>query len=202
MICGKNWQHIPTLRMKRKKLEYFLHARGHACMFLQKYHCEMNPIERCWAQAKRYTRAYCNYNITGLRQSIYPALDSVSITNYFRRAKNYMYGYLLGHQAGLTLEKLVANYSKEFKSHRRISEVVTIKKILSFLFAVFTIPMLVFAYASVKFGIDIIVSVVVLTCLVKPIDYHMNGAITIYMSVAVVLSKYLINGIGYHGNVI
>ena len=37
--------------------------------------------------------------------------------------------------------------------------------------------MLVFAYASVKFGMDIIVSVVVLTCLVKPIDYHMNGAI-------------------------
>ena len=87
----------------------------------------MNPIERCWAQAKRYTRAYCNYNITGLRQNIYPALDSVSsetITNYFRRAKNYMYGYLLGHQAGLTLEQLVTNYSKEFKSHRRISEVV------------------------------------------------------------------------------
>ena len=25
------------------------------------YHCEVNPIERCWFQAKRYTRAYCNY---------------------------------------------------------------------------------------------------------------------------------------------
>ena len=112
---------------EKNKLEYFLYARGHACHFLPKYHCEMNPIECCWAQAKRYTRAYCNYNISGLRRNITPALDSVSsenISNYFRHAKNYMYGYLLGHKAGVELEQLVRKYSKEFKSHRHISDIV------------------------------------------------------------------------------
>ena len=51
----------------------FLHGHGHAGLFIPKYHCELNSIERGWARAKRYTRAYCNY-ITGLRT----ALDSVS----------------------------------------------------------------------------------------------------------------------------
>ena len=115
----------PDFVNEKNRLEYFLHGRGHACLFIPKYHCELNPIERCWAQAKRYTRAYCNYNITGLRKNIPPALDSVSkenIKNYFRRARNYMYGYLLGHKAGIDLENLIKKYSKEFKSHRRIAE--------------------------------------------------------------------------------
>ena len=31
------------------------HYQGHICMLLPKFHCEINPIERCWAKAKRYT---------------------------------------------------------------------------------------------------------------------------------------------------
>ena len=78
-------------RDEKSQIEYFLHQQGHACLFLPKFHCEMNPIERCWAQAKRYTRAYCNYNIVGLRCNVGPGLDSVStenIQNYFRLARN------------------------------------------------------------------------------------------------------------------
>ena len=113
-------------RDEKNKLEYFLHEHGHACLFIPKFHCEINPIERCWSQAKRYTRAYCSYNIVGLRRNVGPGLDSVSTTNiqnYFRRARNYMYGYLMGHQAGVALEKLISNYSKDFKSHRRVSDI-------------------------------------------------------------------------------
>ena len=116
----------PDFRDEKNKLEYFFHARGHASHFLPKYHCEINPIERCWAQSKQYTRAYCNCNITGLRRNICPALDSVSqenISNYIRHAKNYMYGYLLGHKAALELEQLASKYSKTFKSHRRVSDI-------------------------------------------------------------------------------
>ena len=90
----------PDFRDEKNKLKYFLHARGHACHFLPKYmyHCEVNPIERCWAQSKRYTRAYCNYNITGLRRNICPALDSVSqenILNYSISHKKVKVPYVL-----------------------------------------------------------------------------------------------------------
>ena len=94
-------------------------------LFIPKYHCELNPIERCWSQAKRYTRAHCNYCITGLRQNIPEGLNCVTtenIQNYFRHARDYIYGYLLGHQAGLKLEELVKKFSKNFKSHRRVAE--------------------------------------------------------------------------------
>ena len=115
----------PDFKNEKNKLEKFLHDRGYSCQFLPKYHCELNPIERCWAQAKRHTRAYCNYNITGLRRNIPEGLDKVSvenIDNYIRRVRIYMFGYLLGHQAGVKLEELVKKFSKEYKSHRRIAE--------------------------------------------------------------------------------
>lgn len=115
----------PDFVNEKNKLENLLHSHGHACLFIPKFHCEMNPIARCWSQAKRYTRAYCTYNIVGLRRNVMPGLDSVSqenIKNYFRRAKNYMFGYMLGHAAGIDLEKLIKKYSKEYKSHRRIPD--------------------------------------------------------------------------------
>ena len=70
-------------------------------------------------QAKRHTSTYCNYCITGLMKTIPKALDNVSlqnIQNYFQCVRDYMYGYLLGHQAGIQLEELVKNFSKQFKS--------------------------------------------------------------------------------------
>ena len=51
-------------------------------------HCELNPIERVWGQAKVYTRAHTNYTLPRLRLIISPALDSVSvdlIRKYFRK---------------------------------------------------------------------------------------------------------------------
>ena len=51
---------------KKTKIEDILNSKGFCCIFLPKFHRELNPIERCWGQAKRYTRAYCNYTIAGL----------------------------------------------------------------------------------------------------------------------------------------
>ena len=51
----------------------------HIACFLPKYRCELNPIERIWAQAKRYTKAYCNYSIVSLRKNVVPALESVPL---------------------------------------------------------------------------------------------------------------------------
>ena len=37
-------------------------------MFIPKFHCEINPIERVWCHAKQYTRAHCDYSFQGLEQ--------------------------------------------------------------------------------------------------------------------------------------
>ena len=110
-------------REEKTKIEHFLNNCGYTCIMLPKFHCELNPIERCWAQAKRYARAFTNYTIGGLRQIVPDALESVTLENirkHFRKVRQYMYGYLQGIAAGPELETFVKKRKKIYTSHRRI----------------------------------------------------------------------------------
>ncbi len=92
-------------------------------MMLRKFHCEINPIQRCWAQAKRYSGAHCNYSIVGLRKVVPDTLDSVThekICNQFRKVRQYMFGYIGGCAAGPKLEEYVKKCKKLYTSHHRI----------------------------------------------------------------------------------
>ena len=107
-------------REEKTKIEHFLNNRGHICYLPSKFHCELNPIERCWAQAKRYTHSHTNYTLNGLRKNVPDGLDSVTlenIINHYRKIRHYMFGYLRGIAAGPELEDHV---KKIYKSHQRI----------------------------------------------------------------------------------
>ena len=72
----------PDFKNEKSMIERFLvEEKGHIMYMLPKFHCELNPIERVWAQAKQYARAYCKYSIRSLRNTIMPALDSVTMEN-------------------------------------------------------------------------------------------------------------------------
>ena len=104
---------------EKTMVEHLLEKEGLVGTFLPKFHCELNPIERVWGQAKKYSRAHTNFTIVRLRTLIDPALDSVStdlIRKYFRRVDEYERAYLDGRKAGKELEQAV----KVFKSHRRV----------------------------------------------------------------------------------
>ena len=104
---------------EKTKIEHFLNDVGHVYIFLPKFHCELNPIERCWAQAKRFTRANTNYTIQQMRTNVPLVLDSVTsenIQNYFRKVRHYMFAYLQGIAGGAELEKEVKRM-KKFINH-------------------------------------------------------------------------------------
>lgn len=66
---------------EKPKVITFLESNGHTALFLSKFHPEMNPTERVWAQSKRYTKANCKYTLPVLRKTIPLGLDSVTVNN-------------------------------------------------------------------------------------------------------------------------
>ena len=106
------------------RVDTFLTSCSHTCVFIPKFHCELNPIERVWSQSKRNTRAHCDDTIASLRRSIPLGLKSVStenIANDVRRCRNYMFAYLEGSAVGSELEEKIRQYkSVSYTSHRRV----------------------------------------------------------------------------------
>ena len=108
-------------KKEKCRVDTSLSNSGHTCVFIPKFHCELNPIERVWSQSKRCTRAYCDYTIASLRRSIPLGLKSVTkenIANYVRRCRNYMFAYLEG--SGVGHEKIKFYKSASYSSHRRV----------------------------------------------------------------------------------
>ena len=91
-------------RDEKSMIERMLVERGHIPCFLPKFHPELNPIERVWAQLKGFTKGHCKSTLPSLRKNIPLAYDSVSvenIQNHFRKVRHYMFCYM----EGLPLEK-------------------------------------------------------------------------------------------------
>ena len=106
-------------KYEKTALEHLIQEKGQRALFLPKFHCELNPIERVWGEAKRYTRAHCDYSFVGLERTIIPALESVrldTIRKYFRKCREYMQAYREGKSGGSDVESAVQQY----KSHRRV----------------------------------------------------------------------------------
>ena len=102
-------------RTEKTIVEHYLTDLGHLVVFIPKFHCEFNPIERLWGQAKVYCRTYTNFTLRHLREIINPALDEMStdtICKYFRKAAEYEKAYREGKQAGKEVEEAV-NISQE-----------------------------------------------------------------------------------------
>ena len=83
----------PAFKHEKSMIEHFLQDKGHIRMFLPKYHPELNPIERVWAQLKRYTKAHCKHSFPSLRKNVPLAHDSVTLENIQNYFRHFMLGY-------------------------------------------------------------------------------------------------------------
>ena len=66
------------------------------------FHSELNPIERCWAKAKQYARAHCDYSFPSLQRIAEQALDSITldqVRKHFRKVRDYHRAYMAGKNA-------------------------------------------------------------------------------------------------------
>ena len=103
----------PDFKNEKNMVERFLVGKGHICVFLPKFHPELNPIERVWAQLKRYTKGHSKYTLPSLRKNIPLAYDTVTldnINNHFRKVQHFMFGYLEGLTPGAGLNEALKKY--------------------------------------------------------------------------------------------
>ena len=109
----------PDFKHEKNALDTMLGDRGHTAVFLLKFHCELNGIERVWGHSNvpSVTIPWPHF------VRIHPTLDSIpteTIQHYIQRSRNYMHAYLGGNKPGSEMEKVVKKLSKEYKSHRRV----------------------------------------------------------------------------------
>ena len=88
----------PDFSQQPTLVEELLSKRGHSVVFLPKFHCELNPVERIWATAKRYTRDRCTFKLKNLRKLIPKALTITlpEIQSYFAHCQAWAAAYAKG----------------------------------------------------------------------------------------------------------
>ncbi|KIO19348.1 hypothetical protein M407DRAFT_31019 [Tulasnella calospora MUT 4182] len=105
---------------EKSLLQKVIEEAGHVCLFLLKFHLELNPIEMYWGWAKRYFRERSNSDFRTALKLVHEALDACPLTTirkFFRRVYRYMSAYREG-ATGLLAEYAI----KQYKSHRAITK--------------------------------------------------------------------------------
>ena len=114
-------------RQQKSLVQEVIESAGHLCIFLPKFHCELNFIEFFWGLVKKYLRDNCDYTFDTLKANMPKALESVRL-NTIRRWEHRMYRWMEAYRSGLGTTDAQLHVRKfsstKYKSHRRIPEAV------------------------------------------------------------------------------
>ncbi|KII87813.1 hypothetical protein PLICRDRAFT_176579 [Plicaturopsis crispa FD-325 SS-3] len=115
----------PDFKEQRSLVQEVVEAAGHLCIFLPKFHCELNFIEFFWGAVKRYLRENCDYTFSTLQENLPNALASVPIET-IRKWEHRMIRWMDAYRSGLGAKdaqtKVKQFSSKTYTSHRRVPE--------------------------------------------------------------------------------
>ena len=102
-----------------------IEAANHLCLFLPKFHCELNFIEFFWGVVKKYLRDNCDYTFDTLKENLPKALRSVHI-HTIRRWEHRIFRWIEAYRSGLGTREAQVQVRKfsstMYKSHRCIPE--------------------------------------------------------------------------------
>ncbi len=115
---------LPDFKQQLPWIKETVRHAGHLVIFLPKFHCEFNWIERYWGAAKKFTRCKCDYTWEGLENTVPLAVPLASMRRFARKTFRYMDAYR--EIRGTYLSPEQAEYSvKKYKSHRSVREYIT-----------------------------------------------------------------------------
>jgi hypothetical protein len=105
---------------QKSAIAMLIEDRGHKCIFIPKFHCELNAIEMYWGYGKARYRQVKKTSFEHAKREVLIALDACSIDTirrFYNRASRFMDAY----RKGLGV-KAAAWCVKKQKRHRTISE--------------------------------------------------------------------------------
>jgi hypothetical protein len=115
----------PDFAAQRSLVQEVIEAAGHLCIFLPKFHCELNFILFFWGAVKKYLRDNCDYTFPTLQANVPVALASVQLLT-IRKWEHWMIRWMDAYRSGLGAKaaqtQVRAFSSKIYKSHRRVPE--------------------------------------------------------------------------------
>ena len=115
-------QNHPDFRAQKSAIEQLIVDRGHKCLFLPKFHCELNAIEMYWGYSKALFRQVTKATFKDGQREVIIALDSCKLDT-MRRFCNRSYRFMDAYKQGLSI-KAAAWCVRKQKGHRAISEEV------------------------------------------------------------------------------
>ncbi|KAF9497594.1 hypothetical protein BDN71DRAFT_1541197 [Pleurotus eryngii] len=99
--CAKRILELqPDFKAQKSLVQEVIEAAGHECIFLPKFHCELNFIEFFWGAVKRYLRENCDYTFAMLQENMPKALRSVDVLT-IRKWKHCMHCWMDAYRGGL-----------------------------------------------------------------------------------------------------
>lgn len=119
--CAKRLLEVqPDFKEQRSLVQEVIEAAGHLCIFLPKFHCELNFIEYFWGAVKKFLRDHCDYTFTGLQENLPKALESVAVET-IRKWEHRMWRWLEAYERGLAAHEAQLHVqkfsSRKYKSH-------------------------------------------------------------------------------------
>jgi hypothetical protein len=99
--CNKRILECQTdFQAQKPLIQEIIEAAGHLCIFLPKFHCELNFIEFFWGRVKKYLCDNCDSSFETLKANMPKALESVQV-NTIRLWEHRMHRWLEAYRSGL-----------------------------------------------------------------------------------------------------
>jgi hypothetical protein len=115
----------PDFQEQKSLVQEVIETAGHLCIFLPKFHCELNFIEFFWGAVKKYLRTNCDYTFKTLQDNMPNALASIPIGT-IRKWEHRMIRWMEAYRSGLGAKEAQIQVkefsSRHYTSHRCIPE--------------------------------------------------------------------------------
>lgn len=106
MNCCNKWilKHQPDFQQQKSLIQELIEAVGHLCIFLLKFHCELNFIKFFWGVVKRYLCKNRDYIYDTLKENIPKAMEFIKL-EVIHHWEHHMYWWMDAYRSELSTTK-------------------------------------------------------------------------------------------------